>query len=264
MLKVQDLALTKEIKSHLASRQSEIDSLAYEDQVAEADSSWAKKSAKVFDEIRTCLAAVCPGVRRCHYCEDSVADEVEHIYPKKFYPGKTFVSENYLFACGQCNGSFKRDNFAVIQNDGSTVDLIRKKGDPVVAPPAGSPLFLDPRVDDPFSHIEFDPQTGLFIPLDNPGTRDYQRAEYTIKTLGLNRRDYLSRGRRSAYAAYIKSIEEYRSQKLNGAQAGELAVRELEIKDLPHKSVFAEIGRLASAGLLHSHFWIDVPELWSP
>ena len=46
------------------------------------------------------------------YCEDSVGDEVEHHRPKNLYPDHTFLWDNYLYACGPCNGP-KNNRFAV-------------------------------------------------------------------------------------------------------------------------------------------------------
>lgn len=263
MLKLSELALSDDLESHLASRQAEIDALAYDPQVAMADSLWDKKNAKVFVGIREALDKICSGFRRCHYCEDSAADEIEHIYPKKFYPERTFLSENYLFACGPCNGSHKRDQFAVFLPTGQIIHLERKKGDAVVKPSAGNPVFLDPRVDDPFLYMEFDPQTGLFVPLGDPAGPAFQRSQYTISILGLNKRDFLSRARRHAHATYVNLIKLYISRKIAGASDAELLIRASEIAESNHGSVLAEIGRQAALGHDHPTFWQDAQELWS-
>ena len=56
--------------------------------------------------LRRCepaLSAMCHGPRRCMYCEDSAADEVEHFRPTDLYPEFVFAWMNYLYACGPCN-----------------------------------------------------------------------------------------------------------------------------------------------------------------
>src|SRR5437764_1421089 len=63
-----------------------------------------KASNRAFQVVRSKLHEMCSGARRCCYCEDSCADEVEHVRPKSLYPEYVFVWENYLYACGPCNG----------------------------------------------------------------------------------------------------------------------------------------------------------------
>jgi len=57
-----------------------------------------------FRQVRRTLTLMCGGAKRCMYCEDSAADEVEHHRPKDLYPEHVFNWENYLYACGPCNG----------------------------------------------------------------------------------------------------------------------------------------------------------------
>src|SRR5437867_3043275 len=63
-----------------------------------------KTSNNTFRAVRLKLHEMCSGARRCCYCEDSFADEVEHVRPKSLYPEHVFVWENYLYSCGPCNG----------------------------------------------------------------------------------------------------------------------------------------------------------------
>jgi len=263
VLKIREAHLYGKLKKDLDDADSKVNALpSYQIMVAEAGVMWDKKSDKIFKDIRLLLESMCIGARRCAYCEDSVADEIEHIYPKKFYPELTFKWRNYLFACGQCNGSIKRDQFAIFSAAGGVVDLKRGKNAPVVPPPAGSIVFLDPRVDNPSSIIELDPQTGLFVPLAKKGTPDYIRAEYTLKILGLNTRDYLSKARRNVYGFYVDAINAYIQQKKSAASKLALNKKMNQIKDGAHQSVFLEIGRLSSTNQLDPHFWTDARELW--
>lgn len=263
MLKVPQSSIWGSTKDYLSARQDEIDALVdYPAKVAKAKSSWEKKNAKVFEGLRGLLADLCQGARRCNYCEDSVADEVEHIWPKKFYPDKTFKWENYLFACGPCNGSSKRGQFALFDAMSNPVDLVRRTNDLAVEPMAGAAVFIDPRVDDPFDFIELDLATGIYVPCAPPGEISFVRAEYTIKVLGLNKRDYLVRARRNAYASYLDSARQYVVRKHAGAPCSELTQRIKEISERHHPSVWAEMKRLSTIPA-HSAIFKAAPELLS-
>ncbi len=129
---------------------------------------------RTFAAVREALSRMCSGARRCMYCEDSVADEVEHIRPKDLYPEAVFVWENYLYACGPCNGG-KLNRFQVLlAANGRLQDLTRGRGDPVVPPPANArPVFIDPRQEDGLDFIRLDLKGGTlrFVPVARPGRK---------------------------------------------------------------------------------------------
>lgn len=261
MLGVARSSIFGTIKDYLATCQQEIDDEAqYADRVLKAATSWEKKGSKEFAAIRELLADLCQGARRCHYCEDSAADEVEHIWPKKFYPCKTFSWENYLFACGPCNGSNKRDRFAIFDAINTVIELERGRGEKPIEPIVGSPVFLDQRAEDPFQLIELDLSTGIFVPRAELIEIKYIRAEYTIEVLGLNRRDYLTRARRNAYGSFLDSARQYVLRKSVGAPTAELRQRAQEISERHHQSVWAEMKRLATAPE-HVPIFTAAPEL---
>lgn len=263
MLKLPQVSAFGRTRIYLESQQQLIDNLpTYAEKVISAKKAWEGKSKAIFEEVRATLEVICSGPRRCQYCEDSAADEVEHVWPKKFYPDKTFVWQNYLFACGPCNGSNKRDQFSIFDANGNQLDIVRKKGDPVMPPPIGSPLFIDPISEDPTEYISLDLQTGLFVPLLPKGTRGFKRAEFTIKTLGLNSRDYLSRARRIAYASYKDSLEAYKSLKENGSSRAELMRKQAEIGEKNHPTVWHEIKVTAQLRIAHHEAFEQSPELY--
>lgn len=264
MLKLREVGVFGSVKSHLEGKQNEIDQEAsYADRVAIAKRLWDQKSDAIFQQVRHVLNSLCVGGRRCHYCEDSAADEVEHVWPKKFYPDKAFTWENYLFACGPCNGSHKSDQFAVFDNAGQVVELVRGKNDPVVSPVNGNPVFLDPHVDNPLDYMELDLSTGIFVPIGNPTDQNYIRAEYTIRILGLNKRDYLTKARRVAYNNYIDAVTLYVDRKAANAPGDELKRRLRDLQDNNHPSVWEEVKRLARSGVGYQNMFADAPELWS-
>lgn len=263
MLHVPQLSVFGDNKDYLEARQDDIDAaLDYPSKVEKAVSTWDKKTAKIFKVLRETLADLCQGARRCHYCEDSVADEVEHIWPKKFYPDRTFKWNNYLFACGPCNGSNKRDQFAIFDSAGQVLELKRVRQEIPIEPVAGEAVFLDPRVDDPFNFIELDLATGIFVSSELPGSVNYVRAEYTISILGLNKRDYLIRARKNAYASYLDSAHQYIVRKNAGAPADEIKQRARDISQRHHPSVWAEMKRMSTIPA-HSKFFSAAPELLS-
>ena len=127
MLFIKNRPLKASEVSYLNSKQAEIDAVnGYSQQVSKGKELWDSKSATRFKEIRAVLTCMCVGIRRCSYCEDSVADEVEHIKPKDLYPGAVFDWSNYLYACGNCNGP-KNNNYAVIDGAGVIVDVTRSR-----------------------------------------------------------------------------------------------------------------------------------------
>lgn len=62
-------------------------------------------TSPTYRRVRATLRAMSHGACRCAYCEHSTGDEIEHIWPKDFYPERVFDWHNYLYACGTCNGS---------------------------------------------------------------------------------------------------------------------------------------------------------------
>ena len=127
-----------------------------------------KPKNKTFNAVKHALTELCSGARRCCYCEDSVADEAEHIKPKNLYPEVVFAWENYLYACGPCNGP-KNNGFAVFAtDDGRIVHVRRARGAPVRPPTPGAAVLIDPRWEDPLEYMELDLlDTFVMVPLDD-------------------------------------------------------------------------------------------------
>lgn len=187
----------------------------YTDRVAHAKTLWAAKGSSkakraAFDEVKAELTKACSGHRRCNYCEDSVADEIEHFRPKDLYPELCFSWANYLYACGPCNAP-KGAKFAVFVGASDVpIEVSRKDGEPVVAPAIGSAALLDPRVDDPLDFFFLDlasaPPTFVMVPLPSLGPRDAARARYTEKILHLNDRAHLIAARGTSYEALVSAL----------------------------------------------------------
>ena len=84
MIHVESLPLPDNAQAQLDEYQSQIDEEpTYKEQLKKAKSSFSsknRKSNKTFKAVKKALDKMCSGARRCHYCEDSAADEVEHFY----------------------------------------------------------------------------------------------------------------------------------------------------------------------------------------
>lgn len=198
-----------------------------------------------FRVVRQHLSQMCSGARRCAYCEDSVADEVEHMRPKDLYPGEVFSWCNYVYACGPCNGP-KRNQYSVILAGPplQLVDVGRKFDDDVTEPIEGTHSLIDPRIENPFDFMQLDLiDTFLFVETHAPGTTEYLRAEYTIKVLGLNDRDYLPKAREEAYGSYHARLEQYANAAESGAAQNKLLRLKRSLLNCGHPTVWREMQR---------------------
>ena len=214
----------------------------------------------IFDEVKLALDRMCAGARRCAYCEDSVADEVEHVRPKDLYPQVVFAWSNYVYACGPCNGP-KGSHFAVFISGAEHTEAMRKTGDPIVPPPDGDAVLIDPRTEDATQLMLLDlRETYLFTPLAAKGTRDHARADYTIKTLRLNVRPELAKARHEAYKDYVSHVRHHQHERDHGAQAAVLDELRLTVQRRQHPTVWSEMKR--QRGLLPKlrALFAEVPE----
>ena len=85
--------------------------------------------------------------KRCSYCRDSRAGDVEHFRPIDLYLSLTFDWQNLFLVCAECN----RANSAQF---------------PLAAD--GQPLLLDVTLDDPWRHVSLEPDTGYLAPTMRP------------------------------------------------------------------------------------------------
>jgi uncharacterized protein (TIGR02646 family) len=207
-------------------------------------SSRNKPGNKTFVRVKEALDAMCSGARRCVYCEDNYADEVEHMRPKDVYPAQAFCWENYVYACGPCNGP-KNNHFAVLDAAGVKHDVTPSRGDPDaprVPPVPGDPMLLDPRVEDPMQYLVVDIVTGAVVPMPGLDDRDRRRAEYTRDVLGMNDRR-LPKARRDAFGSYRARLAEYVAKKEAGAAQEVLDALCTDLCGLAHPTVWAEVKR---------------------
>ena len=260
MLHLIDPGLDAETSLKLSGYQAEVDAAcSYAEQVDAGKELFDRYSGNVaFRAVRNRLAVMCSGARRCGYCEDSVGDEIEHIKPKDLYPERTFVWENYLLACGQCNRG-KSSRFSVIVC-GDLVDVTRRRDAPVLRPPEGLPALIVPRDEDPLAFVDLEiVDTFMFLPREDLQGVDEERAEYTIEVLKLNR-DVLLEARREAYGAYRARLVEYRSLRDSGASDADLGILRDAITSSAHPTVWREMQRQQAVIDELRVLFLDVPE----
>lgn len=202
-----------------------------------------KAGNPAFKVVRETLARMCNGPRRCMYCEDSVADEVEHFRPKDLYPEAVFAWTNYLYSCGPCNGPKNNQFLVVTRATRQVVNVTRPRGAAVEPPVAGATVILDPTRDNPLAFLMLDLRdTFEFSEIATPGTIDFARAEWTIRILGLNR-DFLIAARTSAYSGYRARLREYIARRDAGGTTAELRMLREAVRRAPHPTIWAEMKR---------------------
>ncbi len=244
MIGLQQTALPRKAASQLRTWTKELtDELDFDARVKLAKrrfKSRNKKGSVTFDRIKTALYAMCNHTDRCVYCEDNFADEVEHMRPKDIYPEQCFAWENYVYACGPCNRS-KNNHFAVIANGQiQVVTPPRPAPQPRTPPVSGSPLFIDPRAEDPMESLMLDLDSGGFAP--HPNATDPRRGTWMRDTIGLNKRR-LPKARLLARKRFRSLLRDYADTRDSGASEPELDGLKNEILDLNHQTVLREMAR---------------------
>lgn len=243
MIALPPINLDAETLKQLRTAQTAIDKAgAYPAKVAAAMQAWKSKNTAVFKVVRQSLTKMCGGIKRCVYCEDSLADEIEHVRPKDLYPEFVFAWENYLYSCGPCNGA-KRNNFAVLVPPASELNVTRPRKAPVVPPISGQPLLIDPRTEDGTKFMRLDLSGSLrFRPLPTLGQIDLLHADYTIRLLKLNDNDTLVKSRQGAFTSYKDRLEKYADKRDAGASENELAKRRRSLlRQMGHRTVWVEM-----------------------
>jgi uncharacterized protein (TIGR02646 family) len=213
MKKLDRQPLSDHARRTLAKRQALVDNDI--DPRARAHRFWRQRKNRAFKEIRRVLNLRATGRSRCMYREDNEGTDIEHFYPRASYTERSFMWNNYLLACSNCNSNYKRNQF------------------PVDA--AGRPIMLDPTVDDPAEHLSFTPTTGRLVGLT-------ERGELTIEICGLNR-VILNQGRRDAWITLCSLIPTYVTYRRRGEirRADELCET---IRRFPFASVLWHLVRM--------------------
>lgn len=263
MLFIREIRPSQATLDQLDVFQKEVDAIPLDNKWKDGlDKLWSDHSKSgEFDEIKDCLKAMCPGLVRCCYCEDSAAASIEHIAPKVFYPGQTFDWGNFLYICGICNGS-KNVSWAIFTDIEGNRQYFKvsgkRKGQPRTFPPDGDAVLINPRVDNPavFMELVVDIQSEKlnFKPkVEGRSAEEQIRADFTIKALHLNgdNRPELAKARMLAYRDYFDRLSNYERRKNRDQWSGDrLQAIVLRFMKHGHPTVWHEIKRLFQAGKL--------------
>jgi uncharacterized protein (TIGR02646 family) len=124
---------------------------------------------------------------RCMYCLDAHGTDIEHFWPKASYPGRAFKWNNWLLCCTECG---------------------RIKGNRFPLTPERRPLLVDPSAEEPWQHLDFEPDTGNLVPrFDRVSGQFSAKGEATVDVLQLARREALAAGYRRTYTRLTTAVE---------------------------------------------------------
>lgn len=253
MLALPNLPISPATQATLAELQGYVDGGgSFGERVELAKAWWKRKAgrrahATAFDEVKSVLSQMAYGSVRCAYCEDSAADEIEHIAAKTVVPSRAFDWSNYCYACGPCNGP-KGNQHATVDAMGvlTVVDP-----ETLTAEPAGQSALINPRVDDYKTYLELDiggvtpagtqiTATLEFLVRLNLNPVQRTRGEWTLEVLRPNR-EVVRKARETALQAYRASLLEYTEEKRLGAPEAVLHQLRDGILAMPHPSVLNEL-----------------------
>ncbi len=125
--------------------------------------------------------------KKCGYCETLIINyEIEHYRPKSAYPHLSYEWANIFPVCHHCNNK-KREKFPILKEKytgGKTVNIKQLNT-------IEEPVILNPEIDFPKYHFEFNIETGEII-------GKTEKAKKTIEICDLNS-DYLIVHRKNAF-----------------------------------------------------------------
>lgn len=126
--------------------------------------------------------------RKCAYCECRIREsynDVEHYRPKNVYYWLGHKWDNLLYACEECNRTYKKAKFPLrdeTKRDLANQDISQEE-----------PLIVNPVVEDPSRHIKF--KRHMAIPITDKG-------KYTVELFKLNNRRDLVADRECIFEEY--------------------------------------------------------------
>lgn len=220
MIRLINKGLSQDSINHLASIQELIDTeTSFEQKVEKAKSKWDGKTGSIagnraFDEVKNKLNEMSVSNGLCVYCEQNEWSDIEHFYPKRLYPNKAFLFENYLPSCKQCNTTYKSDKFKIFDPiDSDNIKDVSGERKIYLQPSNEDAVLINQLKEDPMSFIELDLEYKTFVftacDFENESSRSFKKANYTIELLQLNDRAVLVEQRKKAFDFYILKLNQY-------------------------------------------------------
>ncbi|MFN0214593.1 MAG: hypothetical protein ACKVT2_10095 [Saprospiraceae bacterium] len=183
--------------------------IGFSAKAAKSKSLWETKGnaegKRAFEQIKLALTEMCVGVNVCNYCEGNEANDIEHIYPKSFFPEFAFVWTNYLLACKQCNSGLKLDKCFVMDDEGNVHETTRGQ-----EPLHRSIAQVNPRIEDPDDFFWLNMKVWKFEIHEGLSEQNFNKADKTLEILALNERDFLLAGRHAAAQEYFNKMDRLR------------------------------------------------------
>ncbi len=179
MRRIQRTALPAAAQSYLSQRQQAVNAKRKKGPL-DIENDWkSARQTRKLKTVVTTLQAMAGARQRCMYCLDSHGSDIEHFRPKAVYPGRMYEWPNLLLCCTEC-GRFKGNQFPL---SGGKL-----------------PLLINPTREDPWKHLDFDPDTGNITARFDLALNDWSaKGTATVAVLKLDQREALSAG-------YLKTL----------------------------------------------------------
>lgn len=117
----------------------------------------------------------------------------------------TFLWDNYLLACKQCNTAYKLDKCYVLDKNNNVSKVNRGK-----KPKSKSVCFINPKTEDPSQFIILNLLSFTFELMPHLDKKDRNKAVTTLEILELNTRDTLVHARKSASRHFYEMLDRLR------------------------------------------------------
>jgi uncharacterized protein (TIGR02646 family) len=241
MLAIPTTPCPANAQAKLVTLQAGINALGnFSERVILAQKYWDNRTGNIaFQSIKSELEALRPGLFCC-YCETDRASAIEHIWPKSHYPERTFIWENYLYACSKCNSEYKKARWAIFCMT-TGADYWEENHWSGTPPPNGEHVFLDLRQEDPQNLIRLNFETFKFVPLTQKlDERTKVRVDYTINQILHLNIDGLPDTREQAYEGYLGKLQKYVKLSPTERQLQE-AQKAKTFQNVPQKTVWREM-----------------------
>lgn len=200
---------------------------------------------KVFEELRESLGAPLGVRRRCAYCSDSNAADVEHFRPKEDFPENAFSFDNFLLVCPECN---------------------RKKNAQFPVDHDNRPLMINPLFDDPWDSLFFVPTTGMLDSriISAQGTRSPKGAATLDVLAGIINSDSRLIGRARSWGELVQKLQDVLSSNLQLPPTQQAIFKDIDDYGLAEwllNREGKEVGQVADLRLRYRDRWKMIRDL---
>ena len=238
MRRVARSALPKKAQTYLDQRQAAA-RLALGQGVLNVEREWkTARQTKAVEVVLNVLREMMGPRERCMYCVDSHGCDIEHFWPKSRYPKRAFQWANLLLCCTDC-GRFKGDQFPMMNR---------------------RPLLIDPTAEDPWLHLDFDPDTGNVVARFDLQANDWSaKGAKTVEVLRLDRREALE----VVYKATFKRLSRVVQTQLDSGAIDALSLQ-AELQDADDHGLLRWcFGPSGEAAAPFSALYRQHPHIWA-